>query len=89
METKNPYWLKEIASLFGMDVTQFAECVGYSRQALYKAASGQQKLDKKRLALVVFKLEVMNERLLEADKAKAEENFEARKKLIHSLMERL
>lgn len=89
METKNQRWLQEVASLFGMDVTRFAECVGYSRQALYKAASGQQKLERKRLGLVIFKLEVLNERLLVAEKAKAEENFETRRKLIDSLLERL
>ena len=89
MENKNQRWLKELASLFGMDVTRFAECVGYSRQALYLAASGRRKLERKRLELVIFKLNVMNTRLLADEKAKAEENFEARRKLIGSLMDRL
>ena len=83
------YWLLETAKAFGLNVDEFANNIGYSRQAIYQAASGENKLDRGRLAMAIFKLEVQNERQLENEKKKAIENYEYRKKLIDSLMERL
>lgn len=82
-------WLVEIASQFGMNVKQFAESIGYSRQALYQASCGMSRLDKRRLAVAMYKLDVMNEKLLEAEKAAAVKRFEDRRKLIESLTDRL
>ena len=89
MDEKNSYWLKEIATAFGMNIKDFAECMGYSRQALYKGACGKNALDKRRLAVSQFKLDVLNQKLYEAEKAKADEMFTKRRKLIESLTDRL
>ena len=89
MEEKNTYWLKEIATAFGMNVKEFADCMGYSRQALYQGASGTNALDKRRLAVSQYKLDVINQKMYEAEKAKADEMFQHRSKLIDSLIDRL
>ena len=89
MEDKRSYWLKEIASFFGMSIKEFAESMGYSRQALYQAACGMTSLDKRRLAVSQYKLDVINQKMLEAEQAKAQENYEHRRKLIDSLIDRL
>lgn len=89
MAEKNSYWLKEIATAFGMNIKDFAECMGYSRQALYQGACGMNSLDKRRLAVSQYKLDVINQKLYEAEKAKADEMFQNRRKLIDSLINRL
>lgn len=81
--------LKDIAANFGMSIKEFATSMGYSRQALYKAACGMIRLDRRRLAVAQYKLDVISEKMLEAEKAIAEENFKKRSKLIEDLMERL
>lgn len=89
MEEKKSFWLKEIATAFGMNITDFAECMGYSRQALYRGACGMTSLNKRRLAVSQHKLDVINQKLYEAEKAKTDEMFHERKKLIDSLTDRL
>lgn len=89
MDEKKCYWLKEIATAFGMNIKDFAECMGYSRQALYMGACGMNTLNKRRLAVSRYKLDVLNQKLYEAEKAKADELFQKRRKLIDSLIDRL
>ena len=83
------YWLQEVAKAFGMDVSKLAEFLGYSRQSLYLAANGRYDLNKGRLSLAIFKLEMLNEKQFKAEKEKAEANYEHRKKMIEDLVERL
>lgn len=82
-------WLQQVAACFGMDVKSFAKYIGYSRQALYQAACGITRLDKGRLAVAQYKLEAESQKIMEAEKAAAEERFIDREKLIDSLMDRL
>lgn len=82
-------WLLECANAFGMKVKDFAEFMGYSRQAVYQANEGITKLEPRRLALAQFKLDAVNEKMLAEERAKADENFKRREKLIDELMERL
>lgn len=82
-------WLLECSKAFGMNVKEFAEFIGYSRQALYQANEGIGRLDPRRLALAQFKLEVVSEKMHIEEQAKAEENFKKRNKLIDDIMERL
>jgi hypothetical protein len=89
MDKKKNYWLKEIATAFGMNIKDFADCMGYSRQSLYQGACGMTNLDKRRLAVSEYKLDVINQKLYEAEKAKADEMFQKRRKLIDSMIDRL
>ena len=82
-------WLLECANAFGMNVTEFAKCIGYTRQALYLANEGASRLDPRRLAVSQYKLEAISEKMYEEERAKAEENHKKRNMLIDSLMDRL
>ena len=82
-------WLLECANAFGMKVKDFAETMGYSRQAVYQANEGITRLDPRRLALAQFKLDAISEKMYAEEKAMAEENFKKRNKLIDELMDRL
>lgn len=89
MPKQKSMWLLEIARHFGMSVSQLAEYMGYSRQALYQAASDENHLDRRRLSVALCKLEMKNEKMYQAEKALAEENFKKRQQLIDSLADRL
>ena len=62
-------WLVEIAANFNMTVNNFANHMGYSRQALYQATDGVTKLGRRRLAVSRYMLELENQKILEAEKA--------------------
>lgn len=81
-------WLWEMASKFGMNVEQFTEFVGYSKQTLYKASWNNLKLKPSRLAVSLYKLERTNEDMFEAEKAETVRRYEERRKLIESFAER-
>lgn len=83
------YWLLDTAKAFGMEIDEFVAYMGYSRNTIYSAAKGYSKLAKGRLANAIFKLEMLNEKLLKAERKQAVDNYEARKKMIEDLMERL
>lgn len=87
-EYKNK-WLLECANAFGMTVKEFAEYIGYSRQALYLANEGANKLGPRRLALGQFKLDALSEKMNADALAKAEADFKKRNRLIEELMQRL
>lgn len=82
-------WVHECANAFGMTVTEFAEFTGYTRQALYLANRGDNKLDPRKLALVQSKLDAVSEKMYADEKAKAQADFEKRNRLIEELAERL
>ena len=82
-------WLLECANAYGMNVKDFAEFMGYSRQALYQANEGTARLDPRRLALAQFKLEAVSEKMLAEETARAKENFAKRNELIEALMDKL
>jgi hypothetical protein len=82
-------WLLECAKLFGMSVSEFAKCIGYSRQALYQANEGVSRLEPGRLAVSQYKLEEISKKMHEEERAKADENFIERNKMIDVLFERL
>ena len=83
----NKHRLKKIASAFGMNVNEFAECIGYSRQALYQGACGIHSFNKNRLAISKYKLKVINQKLYETEKATADEMFQYRSKMIDDLID--
>lgn len=89
MPKQNNMLLMEIARHFGMSVSQFAEFMGYSRQALYQVAADNGHLQMKRLAVAQYKLEEKNEALRKAAIIVAEEQFKKRQQLIESLVDRL
>ena len=82
-------WLLECANSFGMNVTQFAECIGYTRQAIYLANEGKSMLKPRRLGVAQYKLEAISQKMFEDEMAKAKENLIKRNKMIEELMERL
>lgn len=82
-------WLLDIANSFGMSVTQFAECIGYTRQAIYLANEGRSRLDPRRLGVAQYELDAMSQKMFDDEIAKAKERFYKRNKLIDELMERL
>ena len=89
MPKQKNMWLMEIAQHFGMSVSQFAEFMGYSRQALYQAAADNGHLEERRLAVAQYKLEERNEAMRKAAITEAEEQFKKRQQLIESLVDRL
>lgn len=82
-------WLMEVAAQFGMSISDFCKCMGYSRQAIYQASCGMSRLDARRVAVSMYKLDVMNQQKLDAEIKQAQLSFEFRKKLIDSLEDRL
>lgn len=82
-------WLFACAKAFGMTVKEFAECIGYSRQALYQANEGIVRLDGIRLSVSQYKLDAISQKMFDDEIAKAKKSFYERNKLIDELMERL
>ena len=82
------FWLEEIATAFGMTIKEFAAAIGYSRQSLYQANYGSIKLNKGRFMLAKYRLEDISTKMMEAEKAHAEERHQHRLKLIEELMDR-
>ena len=89
MAEKDSSWIREMASAFGMNVTELAKLMGYHRQSLYNAAWGETTLKKERLVEAQRKLDEMNAAMLKADKAIARERYTKRGKLIGRLVDRL
>ena len=81
-------WLSQCAKAFGMNVKEFAECIGYSRQAMYQANEGITRLDARRLGVSQYKLDAISQKILDDEIAKAKANFYERNKLIEELIER-
>ena len=82
-------WLQEIAHSFGMSVKEFADCIGYKRQRLYKAETGESLIPAGRMVLVRYKLNTLNWELRERELQKADERYREREKMIMELQERL
>lgn len=81
-------WLGEIASAFGMNVSEFAEFIGYSRGGLYFANKETRKADRRKLDLAIFKLGVISEKIHAADIDRANEDYKKRIELMEELMHR-
>lgn len=82
-------WLFETAKAFNMNIAEFAKYIGYSRQMIYQCACGITKMERGRLAVCMYKLYVLNEKIYNADKEAAKTLYEHRNKLIDELEERL
>lgn len=82
-------FLAEIARAFGMNVSEFAEFIGYSRANLYAANEGHYRLNSRRMSLVKFKLGITSQKMFEADQKRAEEDLKKRIALIDELICRL
>ena len=82
-------WLMEIATHFGMSISEFCSSIGYSRQAIYMASAGMAKLDARRFAVAIDNLQRLNQLTEEKAIAKAVEDFEIRQKLIEAMAVRL
>ena len=81
--------LQEISHSFGMDISEFCKCIGYSRQMLYQASCGMSNMNPGRLAVAIYKLEVLNEKILEKDIEMAKEEHNKRCRLLSELERRL
>jgi hypothetical protein len=82
-------WLCETAAAFGMNITTFSKCMGYSRQMIYQASCGISHMEKGRLAVAMYKLQDINNIIYEEEKRVAKERFEHRNMLIDKLEDRL
>lgn len=73
----NKLKLNEIARAFGFTILQFAECIGYSRQALYLGIrpSGKAKA-------AIAKLRSLNASMLKVEQEETQRRFEAREKAV-------
>lgn len=89
MPKVNNRWLIETARYFGMSVRDFADTLGYSRQTLYQAASGQIRLNGKRFNVALHKLGVISRSRYESEVKLAEDNYKFRTKMINELQKRL
>lgn len=82
-------WLFRCAKAFGMNVNEFAEYIGFSRQALYQANEGIVRLNARRVGVAQYKLDAISQKILDEEIAKAKANFCERNKLIDDIAERL
>lgn len=82
-------WLEETAWAFGMSISTFAKCMGYSRQMIYQTSCGLCRMERGRLAVAMYKLYDINQKMYEAEKQLAKERFVQRSKLLEELENRL
>lgn len=82
-------WLLETAKAFNMDIKNLAKCMGYSRQMIYQANCGISHMAKGRLAVAMYKLQDISNKIYEEEKQLAQERFVQRQKLIDELENRL
>lgn len=82
-------WLREITQSFGMNVQEFAACIGYTKQRLYQAATAGDKLHWGHLQLAAEKLATANEQLREKAMQKAQEDYDARARMVQDMLKRL
>lgn len=82
-------WLAETARTFGMSISTFAKCMGYSRQMIYQTSCGISHMERGRLAVAMYKLQDINQKMYEAEKQLAKERFVQRNKLLEELENRL
>lgn len=82
-------WLQELSHSFGMDISEFCKYIGYSRQMLYQASCGTSNMNPGRLAVAIYKLEVLNQKILEKDIETAKEEHNNRNRLLLELERRI
>lgn len=74
--------IAEIAGAFDMSIAKFADCIGYSRPALYNSAFGKHET---RRRSVIDLLDMRSRQMLEADKELAEKKYRERQNAIQEL----
>jgi DNA-binding XRE family transcriptional regulator len=79
--------LKNISEKFGMNVKEFAQTIGYTRQALYQVATDKNNINRNRLNTAISLLQMINDAEYRKDIEAATKRKVERERAINELRE--